>query len=51
MLKWIRSLLLLGVVAAVGCSKGQTGQQREVKSPAEEKVDMDLEKKAMRPAK
>jgi len=47
MMKWIGLLLLLGVVATVGCSRGPTGVQREAKKLADEKVDMSLEKAAM----
>ncbi len=51
MMKWLRFLLLLGVVAAVGCSKGPAGSQREVKNPGEAKVDMAQESAALKTSK
>jgi len=49
-MKWLPLFLLLSVVLAVGCSKGSAGRSEPAKSPAEEKVDMTLEKAAMNPA-
>lgn len=48
MMKWLGFLLVLGVVAAVGCSKGPSASQREVKDAGEAGVDAAQEKAAMK---
>ena len=53
MMKWLRFFLLLGVVTAVGCSKGPAGTGKAPpKTPGvDEKVDMNLEKAAAKTGK
>lgn len=50
MKKWLGLFLLLGVVAVVGCSKGPSQSQRQVKDAGEAKVDAAQEKAALNPS-